>query len=543
MQRNGVKKLTQQTSAAAIRLTPSRTSLSSSPDFLHHSRDHRAACKVLEACKLSSDYKTASAIHTRIFKLGYGTYPSLVATLISTYLQCDRLVLACQILDQVFRSDFNVVILNLVIEHLMKLGEYGFVKKVLCKTPVRDVMTWNLMIGRYVRNAQFEDALGLFREMLGLNVEPDKFTFASVMTGCARLGAINHALWVHGVLTEKEIELNAILSSALIDMYSKCGRIQTAKEVFNSADHTDVSIWNAMINGLATHGLPFDAIAVFSKMEVENILPDSITFLGILTACSHSGLVEEGRKYFNLMSSHYSIQPQIEHYGAMVDLFGRADKLEEAYAIIKAMPVEPDVVIWRAFLSACRTYRKPELGEVAIANISRLKSGDYVLLSNIYCSMKRWESAEGVREIMKKKGIRKIRGRSWIELGGVIHRFKAGDRSHPETEGLYKLLEGLIKRTKLEGFLPETELVLMDISEEEKEGNLNHHSEKLALAYGILKTSPGKEIMISKNLRICHDCHNWIKMVSKLLIRVIIVRDRIRFHRFEGGLCSCEDYW
>ncbi|XVE56490.1 hypothetical protein DITRI_Ditri04bG0014500 [Diplodiscus trichospermus] len=533
MQRNGVKKLAQQTSTA-IRLIPSHTSLSSSPDFLHHSRDHRTVCKVLEACKLASDYRTASAIHTRIFKLGYGTYPSLVATLMSTYLQCDRLVLAHQLLDQVFPSDFNVIILNLIIEHLMKLGEYGFAKKVFHKMPVRDVVTWNLMIGGYVRNTRFEEALSLFRKMLGSNLEPDKFTFASIMTACARLGACNHALWVHGLMTEKEIELNAILSSALIDMYSKCGKIQTAKEVFNSADRNDVSIWNAMINGLAVHGLPFDAIALFSMMEGEHILPDSITFLGILTACSHSGLVGEGRKYFNLMSSRYTIQPQIEHYGAMVDLFGRAGQLEEAYALIEAMPMEPDVVIWRALLSACRVYRRPELGEVAIAKISRLKSGDCVLLSNIYCSMKRWESAEEVREMMKKKGIRKIRGRSWIELGGVIHSFKAGDRSHPEMEGLYKVLEGLIQRTKLEGFLPETELVLMDISEEEKEGNLNHHSEKLALAYGILKTSPGTEIMISKNLRICHDCHNWIKMVSKLLIRVIIVRDRIRFHRFEA---------
>ncbi|XWS47736.1 hypothetical protein CRYUN_Cryun13aG0010500 [Craigia yunnanensis] len=348
MQRNGVKKMVQQTSLA-IRLTPFHTSLSCSPDFLHHSRDHRIVCKVLETCKLSSDYKTASSIHTRIFKFGYGTYPSFVATLISTYLQCDRLSLAHQLLDQVFLSDFNVVILNLVIEHLMKLGEYGFAKKVFRKTPVRDVMTWNLMIRGYVRNACFEEALSFFLEMLGSNVEPDKFTFASVMTGCARLGACNHALCMHGLMKEKEIELNAILSSALIDMYSKCGTIQTAKGVFNGVDRSDVSIWKAMINGLATHGLPFDAIVVFSKMEVENILPDSITFLGISTACNHSGLVEEGQKYFNFMSSHYSIQPQIEHYGAMVDLFGRADQLEEAYAIIEAMPMEPDVVIWRTF--------------------------------------------------------------------------------------------------------------------------------------------------------------------------------------------------
>lgn len=160
-----------------------------------------------------------------------------------------------------------MVILNLVIEHLMKLGEYGSAKKVFHKIPVRDLVTWNIMIGGYVRNARFEEALTFFREMLGSNVKPDKFTFASVITGCARLGALNHALWVHSLITEKEIELNAILNAALIDMYSKCGRIHTAKEVFNSAEHNDVSIWNAMINGLAIHGLAFEAIAVFSKMR------------------------------------------------------------------------------------------------------------------------------------------------------------------------------------------------------------------------------------------------------------------------------------
>ncbi|KAL3575552.1 hypothetical protein D5086_023653, partial [Populus alba] len=155
------------------------------------------------------------------------------------------------------------------------------------------------------------------------------------------------------------------------------------------------------------HGLALDAIKVFTKMEVENVLPDSITFLGILTACSHCGLVKEGRKYFDLMRSQYSVQPHIEHYGAMVDLFGRAGLLEEAFAMIKSMPMEPDVVIWRALLGACRTYKKPELGEAAMANISRLRSGDYVLLSNIYCSQKRWDTAQGVWEMMKKKGVHK----------------------------------------------------------------------------------------------------------------------------------------
>ncbi|GMQ09479.1 hypothetical protein CsSME_00052845 [Camellia sinensis var. sinensis] len=198
-------------------------------------------------------------------------------------------------------------------------------------------------------------------------------------TGCARLGARDHAKWTHGLMIEKKIAINYILGSALIDMYSKCGKIETAKEIFETIQRDDVSVWNALINGLAVHGLALDAIAIFSRMEVENISPDSITFVGILTACSHCGLVEQGHKYFDSMTC-YSIQPQLEHYGAMVDLLGRARCLDEAYSIIKEMPMEPDIVIWRALLSACRTQRNSDLGEVAIKKIKHLGSGDYVLL-------------------------------------------------------------------------------------------------------------------------------------------------------------------
>lgn len=425
----------------------------------------------------------------------------------------------------------------------MKVGELDFAKRVFRKMPSRDVVTWNSMIGGCVRNERFEEALTLFQEMLNSNIEPDGFTFASVIAGCARLGSSYHAKMVHGLMIEKKIQRNFILSSALIDMYSKCGSIKAAKEVFNSVHHDDICVWNSMINGLAIHGLALDAMGVFSQMEMESVSPDSITFIGLLTACSHCGLVEQGRWYFDLMRRHYSIEPQLEHYGTMVDLLGRAGLVEEAYAVIKAMPREPDIVIWRALLSACRNFKNLELGEVAVAKLSHLNSGDYILLSNMYCSLKKWDSSERVREMMKRDGVRKSRGKSWIELGGIIHQFQAGDRSHPETEAIYKVLERLIRRTKLEGFMPTTDLVMMDVSDEEKEDNLNSHSEKLALAYVILKTSPGTEIRITKNLRTCHDCHCWMKMLSRMLSRVIMVRDRIRFHRFEGGLCSCRDYW
>jgi len=430
-----------------------------------------------------------------------------------------------------------------VIDCLMKGGQCDVAKKVFGKMPVRDVVTWNTMLGGYVKNSRFLDALNLFRRMLSSKVEPDGFTFASVVTACARLGALCNAEWVHGLMVEKRVQLNYILSAALIDMYAKCGRIDVSRQVFEEVVRDHVSVWNAMITGLAIHGLVMDVTLLFSRMEVEGVLPDSVTFIGILTACSHCGLVEEGRKYFDMMQNRFMIEPELEHYGTMVDLLGRAGLMEEAYALIKVMPMDPDVVIWRALLSACRIHRKKELGEVAIANISRLESGDFVLLSNMYCSLKNWDGAERVRQRMKMGGIRKKRGRSWIELGDSIHTFNAANHSHEEMKSIYLVLEGLVQRAKLEGFTPLTDLVLMDVSEEEKEENLAFHSEKLALAYGVLKSSPGTKIRISKNLRICLDCHNWIKIVSKILNREIIVRDRIRFHQFEGGVCSCRDYW
>lgn len=485
------------------------------------------------------DFRTVTETHARVVILGFATYPSLVASLISTYAHFHQPHIALQVFSNVLEI-FNM---NLVIESLMKGGQCDIAKKVFGKMPVRDVVTWNSMVGGYVKNSRFFDALSLFRRMLSAEVEPDGFTFASMVTACARLGALCNAKWVHGLMVEKKVELNYILSAALIDMYAKCGRIDVSRRVFGEVMRDHVSVWNAMISGLAIHGLAMDAIEVVSRMEKECVLPDSITFIGVLTACSHCGLVEEGRKYFDMMQNRFMIRPQLEHFGTMVDLLGRAGLIDEAYGVITAMPMEPDVVIWRALLSACRIYRKKELGEVAIANITRLESGDFVLLSNMYCSLKNWDSAERVRQMMKMGGVRKNRGKSWIELGDRIHQFNAADQSHAGMKSIYRVLEGLMQRAKLEGFTPLTDLVLMDVSEEEKEENLMFHSEKLALAYGVLKSSPGTNIMISKNLRICLDCHNWIKIVSKILNREIIVRDRIRFHQFEGGVCSCRDYW
>lgn len=507
--------------------------------------DYQTLYRVLEACRLSLNSKTAIETHARIIKFGFGNYPSLITSLVSTYERAGCSNRVHQLLNLLCSNSkhLDLVATNLLIDNFMKIGECKFAKKVFCKMPYRDEVTWNSIIGGCVKNAWYEEAFRFFRRMLISNIQPDGYTFASMLNACAHLGALSNAQWVHAVMTQKKIVLNSILSCALVDAYSKCGSIQIAKEIFSSVSRSDISIWNAMIKGLAIHGLAMDALLVFSMMEHENVLPDAVTFLSILTACNHGGLIEQGRRYFDSMKNRYLIEPQLEHYGVMVDLYSRAGFLEEAYSIITAMPLEPDVVTWRTLLSGCRIYRNQELAEVAIANMSHRKSGDYVLLSNIYCSLNRWEHAETIREIMKNKGVRKNQGKSWIELAGKVQNFKSGDRSHPEIDAICEVLGSLMKRTRSEGYMPVTELVLMDISEEEKEENLSFHSEKLALAYAILKTGPGAKISISKNLRICDDCHRWIKLVSRVLCRVIVVRDRIRFHQFEGGTCSCRDCW
>ncbi|KAL8150811.1 hypothetical protein V2J09_020619 [Rumex salicifolius] len=461
-----------------------------------------------------------------------------------SYASCGYVDTASKLLDESLGFCFSgLEACNAGIGSFMKSGHVDFARKVFVKLPERDVVSWNSLIGGYVMNGQFSEALRLSKEMISSHIDPDEFTFSSLAAACAQLGALHQAEWLHGLMNRRNLPSNEILQAALVDMYAKCGRIELSKEIFQSINKPCLSAWNAMINGLALHGLALEAISVFSEMEQNNIIPDALTFVGVLKACSHSGLIEQGQQHFDIMTIKYHIKPQLEHYGAMVDLLARAGCLEEAYSTIRGMPMKPDDVIWRALLSACRTHKNTAVAEIAVSNITSLKGGDYVLLSNTYCHSNKWNSAASVRNTMRRDGVRKDEGKSWVEMDGIVYNFKSGDRSHPETGAIYKILEGLSKRAKREGYVCATELVLMDITEEEKEDNLSYHSEKIALCFVILRTGPGTEVRVFKNLRTCHDCHNWFKVVSGLLNRVIVVRDRIRFHRFESGSCSCGDYW
>lgn len=268
--------------------------------------------------------------------------------------------------------------------------------------------------------------------------------------------------------------------------------------------------------------------------------------VGVLAACSHSGLVEKGISYFYSMHHDFGVTAKPEHYTCMIDLLGRAGRLAEAHDLMKDMPFEPDSTMWGALLGASRIHRNPELGRSAAEKIFELEpenAGMYVLLSNIYASSGKWRDARKMRVMMEERGVKKVPGFSWIEVQNKVHTFSAGDCVHPEKEKIYAFLEDLDMRMKKAGYVSATDMVLHDVEEEEKEHMLKYHSEKLAVAYGILNIPPGRPIRVIKNLRVCGDCHNAFKYISAIEGRLIILRDSNRFHHFRGGSCSCGDYW
>lgn len=429
---------------------------------------------------------------------------------------------------------------------LSEMGNEAF--KVFDEISQRDTVAWNVLISCCIRNHRTRDVLGLFDGMVSgeLGCEPDDVTCLLLLQACANLGAVEFGEKVHGYIVEHGYGDAMNLCNSLIAMYSRCGYLKKAYGVFKGMRSKNVVTWSAMISGFAMNGCGREAIEAFGEMQRRGVLPDDQTFTGILSACSHCGLVNEGMMFFDRMSKEFGIAPNIHHYGCVVDLFGRAGELDQAYGLIMSMEVKPDSTIWRTLLGACRIYRHVTLGERVVGHLIELKAqeaGDYVLLLNIYSSVGDWEKVTEVRRFMKEKGIQTTPGCSSIELKGEVHEFVVDDVSHPRKDEIYEMLDEINKQLKIAGYVAEITSELHDLDAEEKKYVLSYHSEKLAIAFGVLATPPGTTIRVAKNLRICVDCHNFAKILSSVYNREVIVRDRTRFHHFRGGRCSCNDYW
>ncbi|CAL9747657.1 unnamed protein product [Musa acuminata subsp. burmannicoides] len=433
-----------------------------------------------------------------------------------------------------------------LVDMFAKCGEVDKARRLFDEMPSRDVVAWSAMISGYSQANQCREALALFHVMQKAKVEPNEVTMVSVLSSCANLGALEAGKWVHSYIKRKRLHVTVNLGTALVDFYAKCGCMESALETFEEMPNKNAWSWSVLIQGLASDGQGREALKVFSLMLEAEFQPTDVTFIGVLSACSHAGLVEEGQILFDSMSSEYGVQPRIEHYGCMVDLLGRAGLIEKAYHFIKSMPIEPNAVVWRTLLASCKIHKNVNFGEESLKQIIKLEprhSGDYILLSNIYALVGRWEDAVSVRNQMKEKGITKIPGCSLIELDGTIFEFFAEDSSHPQSKEIFSKVNEIITKLKLAGYVPNVAEARLDAEEYEKEVSVSHHSEKLAIAFGLMKSPPGAVIRVSKNLRICTDCHLATKLISKVYKREIVVRDRNRFHHFKYGSCSCNDYW
>jgi pentatricopeptide repeat protein len=329
-------------------------------------------------------------------------------------------------------------------------------------------------------------------------------------------------------------------------MYSKRGDIESAFEVFKRQRERDLVSWNSIISGYAQHGYGRKALEVFEEMQRQNLEMDGVTFIGVISACTHTGLANEGQRYFDIMVKDHHIEPRMEHYSCMVDLYGRAGMLVKAMEIINEMPFPASANVWRTLLAASCIHRNLEVGKLAADKLISLQPqnpASYVLLTNMYASVGNWKERAKVRKLMEEKKVKKVAGYSWIEVKNKTYTFLAGDVSHPLSNQIYAKLEELSCQLKGAGYQPDTSYVFQDVDEEHKEAILSQHSERLAIAFGLIGTPPGTPLQIVKNLRVCGDCHSVIKLISILEGRDIVVRDSNRFHHFKGGLCSCGDYW
>uniref|UniRef100_A0A0D9WNL5 DYW domain-containing protein n=1 Tax=Leersia perrieri TaxID=77586 RepID=A0A0D9WNL5_9ORYZ len=507
--------------------------------------DHFTFPRILPAAPLP----LAAQLHALLLKLGFRSHTQSLNALLAAYLAGGRADLAFLLFgtSSCGGALLDVVSWTTMVGGLCRLGLVDDAREVFDGMPERNLVSWNSMISGYVKAGRFLDALEVFDEMRALGVEGNGFVATTALVACAGAGALARGREVHRWVEQSGIKMDAKLATAVVDMYCKCGSINKAWRVFRSLPAKGLTTWNCMIGGLAVHGRCDDALELFERMETTvGVAPDDVTLLNVLTACAHAGEVTQGRRYFDHIVKTHRIEPKMEHYGCMVDLFGRAGQLDEAKKVIDEMPMEPDLTVLGALLGACKIHGDVDLGEAIgwrVIDLDPYNSGRYVLLANLFAGAGRWDDVAKVRRLMDERNVSKEAGRSVIEVDGEACVFRCGSLCHPQEEEIYAMAVEMVRRIRAEGYVPDTSETLHDVAEEDKETPLLYHSEKLAIAFGLLRARPGDTLRITKNLRVCRDCHEATKFVSRVFEREIVVRDRNRFHHFKDGMCSCKDYW
>lgn len=464
---------------------------------------------VLIACGNMEDLNSGRIIHGAILKSGFGSWIAPQTSLLTMYSKCGQIEDSLKVFNRIVNPN---------------------------------TVAWTAIIACLLYSRREEEALLMFRSMILSSVAPNAFTLSTTLSVCSSLALFEQGMLIHAYALKTGLDANRFVISSLVDTYGKCGHVRMARMVFDTLSVPDLVSLNSLINCYGHSGNGKEAVRLFDRAKRLGVEPNDATYVNVLSACSNSGMLEEGRRIFSLM-----LAPSNDHYACMVDLLGRAGRLEEAGELLSKVQ-KPDKVLWRTLLGTCKIHGKLDMAEWAARKALEFDprdEGTYILLSNIYASLGRWKEVINIKCKMREMGFKKDPAVSWIHVDKEIHTFMAGDQSHPNGELIYKELGELIEKTKLLGYVPETRFVLQEMDELETERSLFCHSEKLAVAFGVLSSrdTAYNSITIFKNLRVCGDCHNWLKLVSKVIGKEIIARDAKRFHHYRDGLCSCGDYW
>ncbi|KAL9238131.1 hypothetical protein vseg_012601 [Gypsophila vaccaria] len=510
--------------------------------------DGSSFSSVLAAIADLEDLNVGVQVHDYVIKRGFMSDVWIVSALVNMYGKCRCVSEMKLVFDQLGYMDSGSC--NALATGLARNGlvddALALFKRMRKHGMDLNVVSWTSMVSGCSQNGKDMEALELFKDMQLAGVKPNAVTIPCLLPACGNIAALMHGKAAHCFSLRRGMVDDVFVGSSLIDMYAKCGKVRDSQLCFDAMPTRNLVTWNVIIGGYAMHGKHKEAFKMFDLMQKSGQKPNSVTITCLLSACNQKGLVDEGWHYFNNMSKEYGVEARMEHYACMVSLLSRVGKLDEAYSLIKEMPFEPDGCVWGALLSSCRVYKNLELGKIAAKRLFKLEPrnpGNYVLLSNIYASKSMWDDVNNVRDLMKAMRLKKNPGCSWIEIKNKVHMLLAGDKAHPQMGQIIEKLETLGTEMKKAGLIPKTDYVLQDVEEQDKEQMLCGHSEKLAVAFGLLNSPAGFPLRVIKNLRICGDCHAVIKFISSFEGREIFVRDTNRFHHFKDGECSCGDHW
>lgn len=472
------------------------------------------------------------------------------ATVLTSCIRASGLGLGKQIHGLIVKwnYDSHIFVGSSLLDMYAKAGQIKEAREIFECLPERDVVSCTAIIAGYAQLGLDEEALEMFHRLQSEGMSPNYVTYASLLTALSGLALLDHGKQAHCHVLRRELPFYAVLQNSLIDMYSKCGNLSYARRLFDNMPERTAISWNAMLVGYSKHGLGREVLELFRLMRDEKrVKPDAVTLLAVLSGCSHGRMEDTGLNIFDgMVAGEYGIKPGTEHYGCIVDMLGRAGRIDEAFEFIKRMPSKPTAGVLGSLLGACRVHLSVDIGESVgrrLIEIEPENAGNYVILSNLYASAGRWADVNNVRAMMMQKAVTKEPGRSWIQHEQTLHYFHANDRTHPRREEVLAKMKEISIKMKQAGYVPDLSCVLYDVDEEQKEKMLLGHSEKLALTFGLIATGEGIPIRVFKNLRICVDCHNFAKIFSKVFEREVSLRDKNRFHQIVDGICSCGDYW